>query len=282
MLKLSVFTVMLPDLTPEEAIVVLKENGYAGVEWRVAHVPPERRDEQPSFWGNNRCTFAPTAEDATRAKTITEGSGIEAVSLGTYINVGDLELTERAMQFAQTCGAPQIRVGSGKMEPGVSFHDAFKRAQNFLSDVQELAQQYQVRAVIEIHHKTLTPSASLAHRMVSHCDPEWIGVLHDAGNMVQEGFEDYRMGLELLGPYLKHVHIKNAKYTRPENGGVWQAEWSPLENGVVDWEALFRALNAVGYEGWLGMEDFSQARPTRETLQHNAEFLGDIIARLYG
>ncbi|GIX08239.1 MAG: hypothetical protein KatS3mg115_2642 [Candidatus Poribacteria bacterium] len=44
--------------------------------------------------------------------------------------------------------------------------------------------------------------------------PEQVGVIHDAGNMVHEGFENYQMGCELLGPYLAHVHVKNAAWVR--------------------------------------------------------------------
>lgn len=287
MLKLSVFTVMLPDLTPEDAAPMLAATGYAGVEWRVTHIPDARKREAPSFWGNNRCTFAPTQAEAERARAITEAAGLAIPGLGTYIDVGDLVAVEQAMQFAQTCGAPQIRVGSGAWpQPDVAYADAVKAAQAFLAGVQDLAQQYRVRGVIEIHHKTVTPSASAARRVVEGLDPAHIGVIHDAGNMAQEGFEEYRMGLELLGPYLAHVHVKNARWVRPDptgaSGAVWRAEWSPLDDGVIDWDALFGALRSVGYTGWLGLEDFSGARPSREALAFDAQFLHDAVSRSYG
>jgi sugar phosphate isomerase/epimerase len=66
-MKVGVFTVGLPDLTPEEAVRELKEAGYDGVEWRVTRVPEKARSEEPSFWGNNLCTLAPTEEEARRA-----------------------------------------------------------------------------------------------------------------------------------------------------------------------------------------------------------------------
>ena len=96
--------------------------------------------------------------------------------------------------------------------------------------------------------------------------------------MVHEGFEDYRIGLELLGPHLAHVHLKNAAFDRPEDGGVWKPRWSPLEDGVVDFEELFAALGGIGYEGWLVVEDFSGARPSREALRHNLKVIKDLIA----
>jgi sugar phosphate isomerase/epimerase len=54
---------------------------------------------------------------------------------------------------------------------------------------------------------------------------------------------------------------------------VWEARWAPLEDGVVDIGLVFEALELVGYDGWLVMEDFSGVRPSREALRHNLEFV---------
>jgi sugar phosphate isomerase/epimerase len=277
-MKIAVFTVMIPDLTPEEAAQELKAAGYDGVEWRVTRTPPERRTEAPSFWGNNLCTLAPTEADARRARALVESAGLAIPSLGTYIEVGDLAATEEAMRFAQIAGSPQVRVGVGGLQ-GESVASRFAAAQAFLAGVEALARRYGVRALIEIHHGSICPSASLAHRLVAHFDPQFIGAIYDPGNMVYEGFEDYRMGLELLGPYLAHVHVKNGAFTRPAAGGVWTATWAPLEDGVVDFPQLFAALRAVGYDGWLSVEDFSAARPSREALRHNLAFIREIVGQ---
>jgi sugar phosphate isomerase/epimerase len=274
-MKLGVFTVMLPDLTPEEAAEALKEAGYDGVEWRVKR-EPGRQDEAPSFWGNNRCTLEPTIDEAQRARALAASSRLEMPNLGTYINVGDVEAAEEAMRFAERAGAPQLRVGVGALFG--SYAESFARARDFLADVARLAPRYGVRALIEIHHKTICPSASLTHRLVSHFDPETIGVIYDPGNMVYEGFEDYRIGLELLGPYLAHVHLKNAAYDRPQGGGVWKARWAPLEDGVVDFPELFAALRDIGYDGWLSVEDFSAVRESRDALRHNIAFIRATLA----
>jgi sugar phosphate isomerase/epimerase len=117
---------------------------------------------------------------------------------------------------------------------------------------------------------------------VAGFDPEWVGVIYDPGNMVYEGFEDYTLGLEVLGPYLAHVHIKNAAYERPPGGGVWTPRWAPLEDGAVDFYQLIVALQAVGYDGWLSIEDFSQARPSCEAVAHNARFVRDVVERALG
>ncbi|MCY3947219.1 MAG: sugar phosphate isomerase/epimerase [Anaerolineaceae bacterium] len=284
MFNISVFTVMLPELTPEEGAAALQRHGYAGVEWRVSDESrPSGSAGRLAYWGANHCTLPLNEESAIRARDVAAAHGLIIPGLGTYIDVGDLDNTERAMRFAQTCGARNIRVNPGRWPDadGLSYADSFARASRFLEGCQELARQYNVRAIVELHHGTITCSASLAQRLVAPFDPDFIGVLHDAGNMAREGYEHYDLGFQVLGPWLAHVHIKNASYAAPEDGGVWQAEWSPLEDGVVDWDALFSALKRAGYEGWLGIEDFSAARPVNEALPHNIGFLNAAIARVF-
>ena len=277
-MKVGVFTVSLPDLTPEEAVGELVSAGYEGVEWRVARVPEAVRDEEPSFWGNNLCTLEPTAGEAERGRRLAEEAGLEIPGLGTYIGVGDLGAAEEAMRFARTAGAPQVRVGVSRPDGRSSYREMLGESRSYLQEVEGLAGRYDVKALVEIHHGTICPSASLAHRLVDGLDPGRIGVIFDPGNMAHEGFEDYGMGLDLLGPYLAHVHLKNAAYDRPKDGGVWKACWSPLEDGVVDFGRLFDALEGVGYDGWLAIEDFGAARPTREALRHNLDFVRGFVA----
>ena len=276
MMKVGVFTVGLPDLTPEEAVREIESAGYHGVEWRVTRVPEEARSEEPSFWGNNLCTLAPTEEEARRARRISEEAGLEIPGLGTYVAVGDLEAADEAMRFAVTSGAPQVRVGAGAPD-GRPYEELFAAARGFLAGVEKLARSNGVKALIEIHHKTICPSASLAHRLVSAFDPDLVGVILDPGNMAQEGYEDYRIGAELLGPYLAHVHIKNSAFERPAGGGVWEPRWAPLEDGVVDFGQVFEALQHVDYDGWLVMEDFSGVRPSKEALRYNLDFVRSFV-----
>ncbi|GIV68133.1 sugar phosphate isomerase/epimerase [Caldilinea sp.] len=275
-MKYGVFTVMLPDLTPEEAATAIREAGYEGVEWRVAATPPAMKNESPSFWRNNLCTLAPTLAEATRARALAEAAGLAIPNLGAYIDVGDLAAVEMTLQFAATAAAPAIRVGVARTNSPEAFPALFQRSFAFLHEVQALAQRYGVKALIEMHHGTIAASASAARRLVDGFDPACIGVIYDCGNMVFEGYEEYRRGLEILGPYLGHVHVKNAAFERPPGGGVWRPRWSPLHDGVVDFHALFQALRSVGYDGWIVVEDFSQRYDSRTALRENLKFLRNI------
>jgi sugar phosphate isomerase/epimerase len=277
-MKFGVFTVTLPELNPEEAVKAIARAGYDGIEWRVTGVDPTRQSEPPSFWGNNLCTLEPTPANADRARDLAKNSGLELSNVGTYLGPSNLDSAEEAMRFAQRAGAPSLRINAAHYQG--DYHAAFEESLRFYREVEKLAKHYEVRALVEIHQNLITPSASLAYRFVSHFDPAQVGVIYDPGNMVLEGFETYLMGLQLLGPYLAHVHLKNAAFTEPNGGGVWQPRWTPLENGVVNFKEVLRGLLKVGYAGWLVMEDFSATRSSHDMLGHNLAFIKNILAEV--
>ncbi|SFT16933.1 Sugar phosphate isomerase/epimerase [Paenibacillus sp. BC26] len=276
MLKLSVFTVATPDLTPEELCEAASAAGISGIEWRCKDTPAALRKEAPSFWGNNICTLSQHAEEEeiSRFEQAANRSGMKTISITPYIQCGDIESTEQVMRLAKRFGASMIRVGVPGYNRTRNYNELYEEAIAYLKVVEQLSRHYGVKALVEAHHVTIAPSASLAHRLVSPFDPDCIGVLYDPGNMVYEGYENYRMGMELLGPYLAHVHVKNAGWQPPRTESSdplqsqeWSCSWSPIANGQVPWKQVLRDLKAVGYDGWFGVEDFSTTFETRTMLQ---------------
>ena len=284
-MQFAIFTVGLPDYTPEEAVNVLRELGYDGVEWRVTDQSPSA-DGTPGFWAGNRCTWplASFVEDAPRIRELAEQAGLAMPSVGTYVTCEDLQAVERAIQGTARLGAPQLRVNVPKYDGSTSYLELRDRSVAQYREVAEMAKRYGVRALIEIHHGSLTPSASAAASFLSHFDPRYVGAIHDAGNMVHEGYEQYRLGLEVLGPYLAHVHLKNAAWqrvgARPDGSAEWRATWAPIAGGIVDMAELFRALRSVGYDGWVSFEDFSTEQPLRERIRENLAYVKQVAQRV--
>lgn len=284
-MRFAYFTAGMPELTPDEAVSALRDAGYDGIEWRVTDQTPSA-DGRPGFWTGNRCTWpmATFVVDAPRIRALTEGAGLAMPNVGTYVTCDDLPAVEQALQGAAALGAPCTRINVPQYDgvsPYLSLRDR-SRAQ--YREVAAMARQYGVRALIEIHMGNITPSASAAAAFLDGFDPGEVGAIHDAGNMVYEGYEQYRLGLEALGPYLAHVHIKNARWERTgarDDGSVeWRATFAPLRKGVADIAALIRALKAVGYDGWLSFEDFSTERPLAERIVDNLAYVKNLLGRL--
>jgi sugar phosphate isomerase/epimerase len=263
-MKISVFTVCLPEYDLEQTVALLAGCGYDGVEWRVQRIDPSLAGEPPSYWRHNRSTVDLTTivEQAPAVRELTRSAGLEMPALATYVPCGDEENAERVMRAAMSMGVPMVRLGVPRYDRTRPYAELYDQARWQLEGVARLAAAYAVKVLVEIHHGTIIPSAGLAHRLLDGLDADLVGAIYDPGNMVCEGYEAWRMGMELLGPYLAHVHVKNYAW-HPEaeedaRGTVhWAPRPAPLSRGMVDWGQVIEDLQAVGYEGYLSLEDFA-------------------------
>lgn len=276
-MKYSVFTVMTPEFTPEEIVSKLGRLSYKGVEWRIVTLS-EKKEKKTSFWKGNKCTLSlqTLGKKADYIKKTTEKENLKICNLATYLKANEFEKIERAMQIAKIMTCPQIRVNAPSYERGLNYNNLFEETKKNLKKVEKLASEYGIKALLELHMGNIIPSASAAYRLVSSFDPNYIGVIYDPGNMIYEGYENWQMGMQLLGEYLAHIHIKNTSWVieKKEKNGVffWKPTWARLKEGFVNWKEIMDALKIVGYKGYLSFEDFSDI-PTEKKLTKDIEYL---------
>ncbi|WP_328994370.1 sugar phosphate isomerase/epimerase [Kribbella sp. NBC_01245] len=281
-MKFAVFTASTPSWTPEEAATILAEQGWHGIEWRITD-----QAEGTSFWAGNKATWPLTGleDQLDRIREVTEKAGLKFSSIGGYVPPTNRVDADRMLAATAALGAGRVRIAGLKVEPGTSYSESFAKNREDWKWVEERARHHGVRALVELHHGTLTPSASAARRLLEGLDPLHVGVIHDIGNMVIEGWEEPEHSLDLLGEYLAHVHVKNCAFhvAGVEADGTlrWEPKWVPLREGRADLPALFRALRAVGYDGWVTVEDFSDVLPLAERTAGNLDYLTS-IARAAG
>ena len=275
-MKIAIFTVSLSEWTPEEAVRNLAELRYDGVEWRITDDPTRAT---PGFWQGNRCTFplSTFVEDAPRIRALSEAAGLAIPAIASYVQAADAENVERVFRGAAVLGSPMARIQVPRYDGQAGYVELWERARRDYREVARLAGTHGVKALVEIHHETIVPSASATRRFLDGFDPGSVGAIYDPGNMVWEGHEQYRLGLETLGPYLAHVHAKNSAWRqtgrRADGSLAWQAEWAPLDEGIVDLGDLLSALRAVGYDGWISVEDFTTEPPLSERVRNNLRSL---------
>jgi sugar phosphate isomerase/epimerase len=277
--RYAAFSVMMPEFTIAESAALLKSLGYEGVEWRVHHVPKSDL-AKTGFWSDNKSTIdlETILDQANEVRRISQENNLEIVCLGAYLGYKHLEEIERCMKAAKQMGCPCVRVSPPKYDGSINYHDLYEDAVDGFNRVEDLARTYCVRAVIELHRGNICSSASLAYKFVSNFDPDYVGVILDPGNMICEGYENWQLGLEMLGPYLSHVHVKNTGVAKGDslNGSwTWYTVSAPLNEGLVYWPEVLRALDAVGFGGWLSVEDFS-AGETKAKLCKDIDYLKSI------
>ena len=285
-MKYSVFSASTPEWTPEETVTHLAAGGWDGVEWRIIDQPDAGA---PGYWAGNRSTWPLTGlEDSLeRIRQLTKGAGLAFSGIGGYVFCDQRDDVERMLRATADLGAAQVRIVSLPLgtEPfmkrgasGRPYPELLEQARRDYAWAAERAEALGVKVLLELHHNTITASASSAMRVVDGLNPEAIGVIHDLGNTVIEGWEQPLAAFEMLGPYLAHVHVKNVQWVHGADG-AWSTDWASLEDGVADLDGYFRALRAVGYDGWVTVEDFTTQIPLEQRIASNLEVLRRAEAR---
>jgi len=273
----------MPEYDIRETVKVVKELGYDGVEWRIADAPPAKKPDDYDFtsryWTYNLSTIDIKQVDstATEIKSICDESGLEISSLTTYLGISDTVGLEKVMKAAKVMKCRNIRANVPRYNESENYRVLFDKTVSQAKVIEILAKEYDVRINYETHMGNIIPSASAAYRFVSSLDPKYAGIIFDPGNMVYEGFENYRLGMELLGEYLAYVHVKNGTWklseTTQDGVEIWYPTWASFKKGYADIAKLIRVLKDIGYNGYISVEDFSNEEDTYTKLKDDIKFL---------
>jgi len=267
-MKFSVTTVLLPQLDLPEQCSLLQRCGYDGMELRVRRTPPERRTEQYSFWGRHKYDLPPDefVRQAEQIRRIAADHGLTIPVLASNAPASDLEDVKYLAEGAAALGGAMVRLGCPP-DPSKSkdYHARYAEAVDAYGKALEITGTLRLRVLIEIHANTIHVSPSMAWRIARNFPAEQIGVIYDLNNMSKIGFEEYDLGLQVLGPYVAHVHCGGWRPIpgEPDETGTIQWTWQGCHpgEGVINVKEAFAALRRHGYEGYVSLEDFRDMDP---------------------
>jgi sugar phosphate isomerase/epimerase len=163
-------------------------------------------------------------------------------------------------------------------------------ARHKLATMVDLCAEANVRAVYQVHHGTLFPSASAAFGLVNGLDPGALGVMLDPGNQQFEGYERWPLSVGLLGEYLRAVGVKDTAVWRdPARAGEgdkgWRRTWATLDEGETNWHDLIRALHRADFEGtfvWMPFYDQDDCDEMTRKLRGEVAYLRRVVADVEG
>jgi sugar phosphate isomerase/epimerase len=280
-MKLGVFTVSLPEYTPEECLEKAHEFGYDGLQWRIFE---DHGDNSiPGYWSGNRNSMS-LEKLNTNAKGLTEKArayNLSMESFGTYIHTHNSDEIKQCFETAQSIGVKSIRFNTNYYDDKINYQKQISKLKKQFEKVCKLAQKYQIKALIETRVGQLTPTITKAMKVLDDLPHENVGILWDPGNQVEEGLEDYQMAIDTAGKYLAQIHVKNMKWEQSEHHGshtTWKTSACPIHKGIVNWPSLISLLKQHKYNGWLFFEDFSSDHSTDHKLKYNIKWFRELIA----
>jgi sugar phosphate isomerase/epimerase len=176
------------------------------------------------------------------------------VNLATYLRWDEHKAIASVLRGAKTMGCPRIRLAGFNYDGKENYHVVYDRAVKQMTALLPVIGDGGVKATIENHFGTIHASAHGAYNLLRHFDPNKIACILDGSNLIVEGWEDWKMVIELLDKYLDHVHVRNAAwYHTPEKGWSWK--WAPLDQGIANWKLIFKILKDRGYQGFASTEN---------------------------
>lgn len=205
-------------------------------------------------------------EDYTTPQTIKETGGF-----GNPADRGDrLKRLEWALERTTALGLTDLMLHAGFLperdDPGRSA----------MLDTLARAAQLAAEKGITLAFETGQETAALLRRTLDDLKCPNLKVNFDPANMLLYDMGDPILAVELLGPDIRSVHVKDA--IRPNSPGHWGQE-VPLGQGEVDIKRFVQTLKKVGYTGALVVEREvgDQAERLRDVAK-GLEFLRDCLA----
>jgi L-ribulose-5-phosphate 3-epimerase len=255
--KKAVLITMLPKELPYlDRFKMALDAGFAGVEMR-------------------------TIADAKEAEEVREASARSGLRIHSVMNAdhwnfplssADADIVSRSVAGMETSlrnaklwGADAVLLVPAVVGAQTSYREAWTRSQQVIRErLLPLAGELKiVVAVEEVWNKFLLSPLEFA-RYLDELDSPWAKAYFDVGNVVFYGYpHDW---IRTLGRRIVKVHLKDFQLDRP--GGRFN--WKNLGEGDIDWVEVRRALDEVGYDGYV----------TTEIAGGDAAYLKDVVARL--
>ncbi len=244
----------------EHALKVMYEYGVKGAELR-------------GLWNTNIADLSP--EQVKEAVRLIKQYDMEVVGLATPFYKCDLRETEN--EFSGPMHLAPVRTRQKQMEMlercinlAHIFETRLLRVFSFwrkcalTPDVEAeiveafeapvaIAERENLILILENEHACMIGSGSETKQFMSHIHSSHLRVCWDPGNAFALGEKAFPDGYDAVKEYIAHVHVKDARRVIGPSGG-YEAAWTVIGEGEVDYASQFAALKSDHYNGWISLE----------------------------
>lgn len=174
-----------------------------------------------------------------------------------------------SLEDAAAYGADTVLLVPGRVTDTVSYDECWNRSVEELKKAVPLAEKLKVKIAIENVWNNFLLSPMEAVSYVDQFKSPYIGFYFDCGNILVYGWPE--QWIKILGRRIAKVHIKEYSRKIADTQGKGAGFNVKLLEGDVNWPAVMKALDNIGYNGWTTIE-----QPGGET----KEGLKDLCDRL--
>ena len=170
------------------------------------------------------------------------GNSLEDRNLADINNLEDNKKDlSTVTNFCVEANIPSIFILPGVTNPGQSRNDALKNSINSLNSLNEITSKKNIQLLIEPHVHSFLESPDIVLELLSKTPG--IKLALDYAHFACLGYT--QDSVDVLAEHAGHVHLRQAK------SGYLQTK---LEEGTLNFPAMFGKLKEVGYDKYLSIE----------------------------
>ena len=158
-----------------------------------------------------------------------------------------MEVVRGQLRAAAWLGADTVLVVPGGVDAKAPYDQAYERALAALRQLAPEAERYKVSIGVENVWNKFLLSPLEMRGFIDAVGSPYVGAYFDIGNVLVNGFPE--QWIRILGSRVRKVHLKDFKTSVGNIHGFCN-----LLEGDVDWPEVKKALQDVGYDGYVVAE----------------------------
>jgi 3-dehydroshikimate dehydratase len=230
------------------------------------------------LWGREPHVSEEYDESRLRGiRAMAEERDLSIPVLGSYHYFGRTNHREDSVSLVDTLHTahglhtPIVRVWASDVGSAKASETVWKTTVAEAREACERAHKMDVVFAAEMHGDTLADTGASALRLVEEVDRPNFRLNYQVAARPDE--EDALQRLELVLPYIVHVHCQNFVATNGDPG----YKRVQMDEGYVDYRALLARLRKSGYDGHVAVEFAADEGDGKEaSLQRDLEFLSSL------
>jgi L-ribulose-5-phosphate 3-epimerase len=163
-----------------------------------------------------------------------------------------VEALKVTLEDASAYGADTILLVPGKVNESVSYDQCWNRCVEEIRKVLPVAEKLKVKIALENVWNNFLISPMEAATYVDLFKSPFVGFYFDCGNVLVYGWPE--QWIRILGKRLAKVHIKEYSRKIADKQGKGAGFGVKLLEGDVNWQAVMKSLDDIGYNGWTTIE----------------------------
>jgi hexulose-6-phosphate isomerase len=157
-----------------------------------------------------------------------------------------------ALEDAKAFGADTVLLVPGRVTDTISYDECWNRSSEEIKKAVSLAENLKVKIAVENVWNNFLLSPLEAARYVDQFASPWVGWYFDIGNILAYGWPE--QWIKILGKRIAKIHIKEYSQKVANSQGRSAGFNVKLREGDINWSAVMKSLDEIGYQGWANIE----------------------------